>query len=151
MATKAQLEIPVGMRKVCQRFERWRKRHKARLPIPEALWTAAAVVAREYGVFRTAKLLRLEYGKLKRMVESAASSPGAPSRKPMFLELMPQPVGPTECLIELKVRAARCGILPPALRRKWPRRKIRGRGAKQIRSIACSANFQETNPRHRWA
>jgi len=102
MATKAQLEIPVGMRRVCRRFERWRKGHKARLPIPAALWAAAAVVAREHGVFRTAKVLRLEYGKLKRMVESAASSPGARSRTPTFLELMPQPVSPAECLIELE-------------------------------------------------
>jgi hypothetical protein len=102
MATKAQLEIPVGMQRVCQRFERWRKGHKARLPIPAALWAAAAVVAREHGVFRTAKVLRLEYGKLKRMVESTASSPGAPSRTPTFLELMPQPVSPMECLIELE-------------------------------------------------
>lgn len=102
MATKTQLEIPVGMRRICRRFERWRKGPKARLPIPEALWAAAAVVAREHGVFRTAKVLRLEYGKLKGMVESAASASGAPSRTPTFLELMPQPVGPTECLIELE-------------------------------------------------
>jgi hypothetical protein len=60
------------------------------------------VVAREHGVFRTAKLLRLESGKLKRMMESAASASGAPSRTPMFLELMPQPVSPMECLIELE-------------------------------------------------
>lgn len=102
MATKARLEIPVGMRRVCQRFERWRKGHKARLPIPEALWAAATVVAREQGVFRTAKVLRLEYGKLKRMVESGAAAPDAPSSTPTFLELMPQPAGPTECLIELE-------------------------------------------------
>jgi hypothetical protein len=43
------------------------------LPIPEGLW-AAAEAAREHGVFRTAKALRLEYGKLKRMVESSAAN-----------------------------------------------------------------------------
>lgn len=102
MATKTQLEIPVGMRRICRRFERWRKGHKGRLPIPEALWAAAAAVSREHGVFRTAKVLRLDYGKLKRMVESAASASGAPSRTPRFLELMPQPAGPAECLIELE-------------------------------------------------
>ena len=102
MATKTQLEVPVGMRRICQRFERWRKGHKARLPIPAALWAAAVVVAREHGVFGTAKVLRLEYGKLKRMVESVATAPGTTSRTPTFLELMPQLVGPTECLIELE-------------------------------------------------
>ena len=71
MAAKESLEIPVGMRRVCRRFERWREGHKARLPIPEALWAAAAEAAREHGVFRAAKALRLEYGKLKRMVETS--------------------------------------------------------------------------------
>ena len=63
MTAKEPFEIPVGLRKVCRRFERWREGHKARLPIPEALWTAAAEAAREHGFFRAAKALRLEYGK----------------------------------------------------------------------------------------
>jgi hypothetical protein len=37
MAAKGPFEIPVGMRRVCRRFERWRKGHQARLPIPEPL------------------------------------------------------------------------------------------------------------------
>jgi hypothetical protein len=45
VAVKEPFEIPVGMRKVCWRFDRWRKGHKARLPIPEALWAAAAAAA----------------------------------------------------------------------------------------------------------
>lgn len=101
MATETPLEIPVGMRRVCRRFEAWRNGHQGRLPIPEALWAAAADVAREHGVFRTAKVLHLEYSKLKRMTESAAA-PGAPSQTPTFLELVPQPVSPAECLIELE-------------------------------------------------
>ena len=88
------------MRRVCRRFEQWRKGHQARLPIPEALWAAAAEVAREHGVFRTAKVLRLEYGKLKRIVESSA--PGTPSPTATFLELAPQTVCLSECLIELE-------------------------------------------------
>jgi hypothetical protein len=58
MAAKERFEIPVGMRRVFRRFERWRKGHKARLPIPEVLWSAAAEAAREHGVFRAAKALR---------------------------------------------------------------------------------------------
>jgi|SRR5438128_2547269 len=103
MATKGPLEIPVGMRRVCRRFERWRTGHKARLPIPEGLWASAAEVAREHGVFRTAKVLRLEYRKLKRMVEAAARH-GRPATAPTtFWELAPpQTVGLSECLIELE-------------------------------------------------
>ncbi len=102
MATKAQLEVPAGMQRICRRFERWRGSHRGRLPIPEGLWASAAAVAREHGVFRTAKVLRLEYGKLKRMAESASGSP-QPARAPTaFLELMPQPVGMSDCLIEVE-------------------------------------------------
>ena len=81
MAAKEPFEIPVGMRRVCRRFERWRKGHKARLPIPEVLWSAAAEAAREHGVFRASKALHLEYGKLKRMVE-AGPAPARPAMAP---------------------------------------------------------------------
>ena len=64
-------EIPHGMKTIYQRFARWRSAHpRVRLPIPPGLWRAAARVAREHGVCRTAQVLRLEYGKLKRMAES---------------------------------------------------------------------------------
>ena len=45
----------------------------------KALWAEAAEVAREHGVFRTAKVLRLEYGKLKRL--AALSSPVMPESR----------------------------------------------------------------------
>ena len=104
MATKTPLEIPVGMRRICRLFERWRNGHQGRLPIPEALWAAAAEVAREHGVFRTAKVLHLEYSKLKRMVESAPGSGRPPAATPAtFLELMPSPAATlAECFIELE-------------------------------------------------
>jgi hypothetical protein len=72
------------------------------LPIPEGLWASAAAVAREHGVFRTAKVLRLEYGKLKRMAESASGNPQPATAPTAFLELMPQPVGVSDCLIEVE-------------------------------------------------
>lgn len=103
MTTKAVLEVPIGMQRIYRRFERWRSSHQGRLPIPEALWASAAEVAREHGVFRTAKVLRLEYAKLKRMVESATPVRRTPAPPAEFLELVAPPtVGLTECLIELE-------------------------------------------------
>jgi hypothetical protein len=99
-------EVPAGMKRVCRRFERWRNGHKARLPIPEGLWASAAQAAREHGVFRTAKVLRLEYGKLKRMVSTPPSLKATASQTPVpttFLEMLPlQAAGLAECLIELE-------------------------------------------------
>jgi hypothetical protein len=103
----AAADVPDEMRGVHERFTRWRESHTGRLPIPESLWTAATEVARVHGVFRTAKVLRLEYGKLKRL--AAASSPmrrrvarlAAPPAA--FVELLGSGAGGVpECLIELE-------------------------------------------------
>ena len=102
MATKAQLEVPAGMQRICRGFERWRRSHRGRLPIPEGLWASAAAVAREHGIFRTAKALHLEYGKLKRVAESASVSPQSATAPTALLELMPQRVGVSDCLIEVE-------------------------------------------------
>jgi len=103
MAVKAQGDVPDGMQRVYRRFERWRSSHRGRLPIPAGLWASAAGVAREHGVFQTAKVLRLEYAKLKRMVESAPRSAQTVPALPTFLELMPSPaVALSECFIELE-------------------------------------------------
>jgi hypothetical protein len=102
MATKAQAEVPVGMKRISRRFERWRSSHHGRLPIPEKLWASAAEAAREYGVFPTAKVLRLEYGKLRRLAEPATPSKRLTPPPTTFLELMSPQAGLSECLIELE-------------------------------------------------
>jgi len=83
-------DIPRNMRKVYRRFERWRSAHTGRLPIPERLWAAAAELAREHGIFTTAKALRLEYGKLKQRVE--AEGPAAKGRVAKALVARPRRV-----------------------------------------------------------
>ena len=118
-------DIPNSMRKVYRRFERWRSAHTGRLPIPKGLWAAAVELARQHGVFPTAKALRLEYGKLKQLVESTgpvarsrrAKAPAAAPRRarrtapPAFVELLTSPtVGLAECLIELEGRRGKMRI-----------------------------------------
>jgi len=95
--------VPAGMRRVYRRFERWRSSYRGRLPIPESLWASAVEVAREQGVFRTAQVLHLEYGKLKRLVEAAGPVAKATARPPAFVELIGSPAECfSECLIELE-------------------------------------------------
>lgn len=66
-------DIPHNMRRVYERFQQWRSVHTGvRLPIPERLWRAAVDVAGEHGVCRKSKVLRLEYGKLKGLVEAGS-------------------------------------------------------------------------------
>ena len=124
-------DIPHNMRRLYRRFERWRSAHTGRLPIPERLWTAAAELAREHGVFSTAKALHLEYGKLKQLADApvpglkgrVAKAPTAvrqtqggmrrrtavPRRTrsqpqpPAFVELVaPRPMSSQECRVELE-------------------------------------------------
>jgi hypothetical protein len=110
MATRA--TVPMGMRRVFRRFERWRKSHTGRLLIPEHLWASAAELAREHGVFPTAKVLRLDYGKLKRMAESAGPMECSATAPTSFVELVaPSATGLSECrnvLSNWKGHAARC-------------------------------------------
>jgi hypothetical protein len=118
-------DISPNMQKVLRRFGRWRSAHTGRLPIPKRLWTAAVKLAREHGVFQTAKALRLEYGKLKQLLEStgAVKRSGATkgarvkSRRtrseapPAFVELLASPTaGLSECLIELEGRRGKMRI-----------------------------------------
>ena len=113
------------MQRIYRRFERWRSSHPGRVPIPAALWACAAEVARKHGIFRTAKILHLEYGKLKGMAESATPTVRLAPAPAEFVELMALPGAPpgpglSECVIELegprgKVRIQWKGVTAPDL------------------------------------
>src|ERR1035441_6115762 len=107
MTTKTPREVPAGMQRVYRRFERWRSSHRGRLPIPAGLWASAAEVAREHGVFQTAKVLRLEYAKLKGMVASPPRNVRTAATPATFLELVPpQAVGYPSASFSWKDRPA---------------------------------------------
>ena len=119
-------DISPKIEKVLKRFERWRSGHTGRLPIPKRLWAAAVELAREHGVFHTAKALRLEYGKLKQLLESsgavkrsrAAKTARVKSRQTQsetpsaFMELLASPTAAaaSEGLIELEGRRGKMRI-----------------------------------------
>ncbi len=100
MAKRAEFEISAGLQALAQQFEEWRSSHSGRRPIPEALWIRAADMAREHGVFRTAKVLRLDFSKLKRQTVSAKTVSSPP---PAFVEFLPpQTTAACECVIEVE-------------------------------------------------
>lgn len=53
---------------LAERFDDWRKSRRSRAPIPEVLWCEAAELARRDGIYKTSRLLRLDYGDLKKRV-----------------------------------------------------------------------------------
>ena len=102
--TAAESEVPMPMKKVYRRLERWRSKRTGRSKIPAAIWTAAGQLAREHGVSRVAEVLGLEFNHLKRV--SQVAEPGGLKRRarpPAFVELIaPQAMGARPCVIEIE-------------------------------------------------
>jgi len=105
--------VPVKMEQARQQLERWRSTRAHRSPIPEPLWAAAVQLARQHGIFATARALRLDYTRLKAGVESAPRTSGVRSKRsppasrrvapPAFVELIaPRPRSSPECRVELE-------------------------------------------------
>ena len=85
-------------------FETWRQARTSRSRIPENLWTVATDLARECGVFRTARELHLNYSALRERMDSTHSR--IVRRQPVtmgFVEVVPTPaVCYSECTIEIE-------------------------------------------------
>ena len=84
-------------------LERWRRDPDRGRCIPPALWQAAAALARERGVSRTARALRLEYYALERRVTSSRGPRAQAGGRGAFVEMAwPSPAAmPAECRLEL--------------------------------------------------
>jgi len=103
------VNLPAPLARGRRRLERWRRTHKPRTKLPESLWSLSAELAREYGLNRTARTLRLDYNCLKKHLDALVADGSAPAlstcrpagRAPTFLEL---PLAGTpsavECLLE---------------------------------------------------
>lgn len=102
MKKPSKSHLPAKLARGRERFEKWRSKHKKRTRLPERLWSAAVKLAQEYGVNRTAKALRLDYGGLKRRVESNISgNQSQDSVGSQFLQLLsPELTAVSECAIE---------------------------------------------------
>jgi hypothetical protein len=104
---------PIGLETTRRRVARWRDTRTHRgAPMPAALWAAAVALARQHGLYPTARALRVDYGALKKRMDTAGAG-RAPS--PAFVEL--PAARPTEfgaCVIELEApRGGRMRIEVP--------------------------------------
>ena len=98
------------VKEVGARLEEWRRNRQGRAAIPDELWSAAIEVARRDGVTRTATALRLDGGKLKRLM-MAANGVAKRNTAPSFVELIaPEAAARAQCAIELEGRRARIRI-----------------------------------------
>ena len=94
---------PNPLEQLRDRFELWRREHAGRHPLPQELWSAAADLAQQYGVNRTARALRLSYYALKEHMTVDTRGRGKRPRSAKFVELLPwNPGRMAECSVELE-------------------------------------------------
>ena len=102
MMNLSKSDLPARLARECERFEKWRSSRKPYSRLPEPLWAAAVKLAHEYGITRTARVLRLDHSGLKKRMESTVSDVG-PQTGPDFIELLSSELtAVTECAIECK-------------------------------------------------
>ena len=125
MAANPIHNFPADVQKTYRHFVHWRSSHAGRLPIPEPLWAEAVQLAREHGINATAKVLHLEYGKLKGKIQALgqgedversrtarAGRKRSQPRPPAFVELFAPPIpgSSLECRVELEGRRGKMRI-----------------------------------------
>jgi hypothetical protein len=118
-----QSQRPVAMARVRRRLEHWRHtRPYLRAPIPNSLWADAVALARQHGLYETARALPIHYGALKQHLQ-AADRRGVADGRSRFVELKPMPsITCDDCLIEVNgprstVRLHLHGVELPGLAR----------------------------------
>jgi len=94
--------LPAKLAEGCRHFEQWRSRQQTRRRLPEHLWSLAVKLAREYGVSKTARILHLDYQRLRQRTQRpvfknyTTEPPSVP-----FMELMPESFSRRmECTVE---------------------------------------------------
>jgi hypothetical protein len=80
MANRSRGEIPKPVRELRGKIEVWRRSRVGRGRMPEALWSRAASLAREHGVWWVSRSLGVNYQSLKRRVDAAEGEVIEPSR-----------------------------------------------------------------------
>jgi len=95
-------QVPEAIAQLQQQLDQFRSTNAPRRKLPESVWDSAVGLASQYGIWQTAKTLRLDYMGLKKRLLGS----GGPQRKaaqPAFVELVqPQQVELEEYMIELE-------------------------------------------------
>lgn len=83
-----------------RQFDQWRARRKVGARIPLELWAGAVAAALEYGAYRVAGELHLDYAVLKRRAARVGGTAPCAELAPRFVELF-APAGPTRAAVAL--------------------------------------------------
>ena len=94
--------LPAKLAEGCRHFEQWRSRQQTRCRLPEHLWSLAVGLAREYGVSKTARILHLDYHRLKQRTQRPVFKNYTTEPPSMqFMEIMPENLSRrVDCTVE---------------------------------------------------
>ena len=99
--TRQQPPLPEPIAQFQQQLNQWRSTNRPRTRLPEPFWNAAVELARQYGIYRTAHPLRLDYMRLKRRLNDVAG-PQRQSTNMAFVELVSPATRLEECVIDFE-------------------------------------------------
>jgi hypothetical protein len=106
MEKKEAKSEPAGVAELRERIETWRRTRAKPGPMPEALWRAAAQLARKHGLSAVAAALRLQYYALKDRVEGTTHAVRRQGTA-AFVEVSPPAMTPSGCVLELEAPGQR--------------------------------------------
>ena len=99
--------VPGELEEAQLQFENWRRERKRGQRIPQNLWGTAVVLAKQHGVWPTARALHLDHNRLKRRVGNGEDDVNSGA----FVELIPQGAILCACTVEMEdARGARMRI-----------------------------------------
>ena len=107
MKERPTIAVPTAIQEAQLQFEDWRRGRKRGERIPEKLWATAVELAREDGVWPTARALHLDHSRLKRR----GGNGGDEEKSGAFVEVISQGPMLLTCTVEMEdARGARMRI-----------------------------------------
>jgi hypothetical protein len=86
MSERPNVAVPAAIQEAQLEFENWRRDRKRGERIPGNLWAAAVELAKQHGVWPTARALHLDHSRLKRCVRNGEDD----EKSSGFVELIPE-------------------------------------------------------------
>lgn len=104
MKTKQPAEIPVALSEARRQLDHWRSQQSSkRTRLPKEFWQQAVALAKQYGLNKTARALKVKYESLKKHLEQSGGGEGHSAKTtPEFIEILPAAIQPgtVECMLE---------------------------------------------------
>ena len=97
MSQKPTVAAPAAIQEAQLQFENWRRERKRGEHIPGNLWAVAVELARQHGVWPTARALKLDHSQLKRWVGNDEEV-----KNDAFIEVIPQGAMFCACTVEME-------------------------------------------------